>query len=85
MGQESVEALREVEIPAMLREPEPPQGLKDAWKKLGAFKQVFNMPPKEVRKAACQGNRFESSQVDLGNFRFGRLLPVMPVRSSLGG
>ncbi|MGA9854921.1 MAG: 4-hydroxy-3-polyprenylbenzoate decarboxylase [Gammaproteobacteria bacterium] len=69
MGQESVTALREVgQLLAMLREPEPPKGLKDAWEKLGVFKQVFKMPPKEVRKAVCQENRFADSDVDLGTF-----------------
>ncbi len=69
MGQESVAALREVgQLLAMLREPEPPKGLKDAWEKFGVFKQVFKMPPKEVRKAHCQENRFEESDVDLRRF-----------------
>ncbi|MGH8371341.1 MAG: 4-hydroxy-3-polyprenylbenzoate decarboxylase [Gammaproteobacteria bacterium] len=66
MGQESVAALREVgQLLAMLREPEPPKGLKDAWEKLGVFKQVFRMPPKQVGKAACQENRLSGSDVDL--------------------
>ncbi|HEX5339284.1 MAG TPA: UbiD family decarboxylase, partial [Gammaproteobacteria bacterium] len=69
MGQESVEALREVgQLLAMLREPEPPKGLKDAWEKLGVFKQVFRMPPKVVGKAACQENRLQGEEVDLGRF-----------------
>ncbi|HET7650936.1 MAG TPA: 4-hydroxy-3-polyprenylbenzoate decarboxylase [Gammaproteobacteria bacterium] len=67
MGQESVSALREVgELLAMLREPEPPKGLKDAWEKLGVFRQVFRMPPKELGSGACQENRIEGSDVDLG-------------------
>jgi 4-hydroxy-3-polyprenylbenzoate decarboxylase len=52
----------------MLREPEPPRNLKDAWEKLGVFKQVFRMPPKEVRKASCQENRLAGSEVDLNKF-----------------
>ncbi|HEV2211778.1 MAG TPA: UbiD family decarboxylase domain-containing protein, partial [Gammaproteobacteria bacterium] len=66
MGQDSVEALREVgKLLAMLREPEPPKGLKDAWDKLGLFRQVFNMPPKNVGSAPCQQNRLEGGEVDL--------------------
>ena len=35
MGEESVEALREVgKLLAYLKEPDPPRGLKDAWEKL---------------------------------------------------
>ena len=69
MGQDSVEALREVgKLLAMLREPEPPKGLKDAWAKLGVFRQVFNMPPREVSKAPCQENRVEGVAVDLDKF-----------------
>ncbi|HET7395822.1 MAG TPA: 4-hydroxy-3-polyprenylbenzoate decarboxylase [Gammaproteobacteria bacterium] len=69
MGQESVAALREVgQLLAMLREPEPPKGLKDAWEKLGVFKQVFRMPPKQVGKAACQEHRLQGEEVDLGRF-----------------
>ena len=66
MGQDSVEALRAVgELLAMLREPEPPKGLKDAWDKLSLFRQVFNMPPKVVGRAPCQENRVEGEDVDL--------------------
>ena len=44
MGQESVEALREVgKLLAFLKEPEPPKGLKDAWDKLPILKQVLNI------------------------------------------
>ena len=44
MGEESVEALREVgKLLAFLKEPEPPKGLKDAWDKLPVFKQVLNL------------------------------------------
>ncbi len=69
MGRESVEALREVgQLLAMLREPEPPQGLKDAWEKLGVFRQVFRMPPNKVGTAACQQNRLEGEEVDLKKF-----------------
>ncbi len=66
MGEESVEALREVgELLAFLKEPEPPKGLKDAWEKLPVFKQVLNMAPKVVSKAACQKVVLEGNDVDL--------------------
>ena len=66
MGQDSVEALREVgELLAFLKEPEPPKGLKDAWDKLPVFKQVLNMAPKVVSKAACQKVVLEGDDVDL--------------------
>ena len=66
MGQESVNALREVgQLLAMLREPEPPKGWKDAWDKLPLLKQVLNMAPKEVSGAPCQEIVWEGKDVDL--------------------
>jgi len=66
MGEESVEALREVgKLLAYLKEPEPPKGIKDAWNKLPVFKQVLNMSPKMIKKAACQEVVLEGEQVDL--------------------
>ena len=67
MGEDSVEALREIgRLLAMLKEPEPPKGMKDAWDKLPVFKQVLNMAPKVVKKAACQEVVIEGDDVDLG-------------------
>ena len=67
MGEESVEALHEVgKLLAFLKEPEPPKGMKDAWEKLPIFKQVLNMSPKEVNRAACQKVVIEKDDVDLG-------------------
>jgi len=66
MGEESVEALREVgKVLAMLKEPDPPKGMKDAWEKLPVFKQVLNMAPKVIKKAACQTHVIEGDDVDL--------------------
>ena len=66
MGEESVEALREVgKLLAFLKEPEPPKGMKDAWDKLPVFKQVLNMAPKVVKKAPCQAVVLEGDAVDL--------------------
>ena len=55
MGEESVEALREIgKLLAFLKEPEPPKGLRDAWQNTRpVFMQVMNMAPKERRAAPC--------------------------------
>ena len=67
MGEESVDALREVgKLLAFLKEPDPPKGMKDAWQKLPVFKQVLNMAPNVVKKAPCQANIIEGDEVDLG-------------------
>ena len=66
MGQESVEALREVgKLLAYLKEPDPPKGLKDAWSKLPVLKQVLNMAPKVLSSAPCQEIIWEGDDVDL--------------------
>ncbi|NOQ68501.1 MAG: 4-hydroxy-3-polyprenylbenzoate decarboxylase [Gammaproteobacteria bacterium] len=66
MGEDSIEALREVgKLLAFLKEPDPPKGLKDAWEKMPIFKQVLNMAPKEIKKAPCQEIVFEKDDVDL--------------------
>ena len=67
MGENSVEALREVgKLLAFLKEPDPPRGMKDAWQKMPIFKQVLNMAPSVVKKAPCQANVAEGEAVDLG-------------------
>ena len=69
MGQESVEALREVgKLLAYLREPDPPKGLKDTWDKLPILKQVLNMAPKVLTSAPCQDVVWEDKDVDLYKF-----------------
>ncbi len=66
MGQERVEALREVgQLLATLKEPAPPRGLKDAWDKLPLLKQLFSMTPALVSDAACQQVVWEGVDVDL--------------------
>lgn len=71
MGQQDVSALREVgKVLAMLKQPEPPKGMRDAWDKLPIFKQVLNMGPKLVKKAPCQEFVIEGDAVDLN------LLPI---------
>jgi 4-hydroxy-3-polyprenylbenzoate decarboxylase len=68
MGQETVEALRDVgELLAFLKEPEPPKGMRDAWEKLPVFRQVMNMAPRQLSNAPCQEVVQEGDQVDLGS------------------
>src|SRR5438874_5239663 len=67
MGEESVDALREVgKLLAFLKEPEPPKGLKDAWQKTRpVFMQVMHMAPKERSSAPCQEIVWQGTDVDL--------------------
>ncbi|WP_323845896.1 4-hydroxy-3-polyprenylbenzoate decarboxylase [Microbulbifer magnicolonia] len=66
MGRERVSELREVgELLAFLKEPQPPENLRDAWEKLPVFKQVLNMGPKVVKSAPCQQLQLSGDDVDL--------------------
>ncbi|TLX45176.1 4-hydroxy-3-polyprenylbenzoate decarboxylase [Pseudoalteromonas phenolica] len=66
MGQTDVSELREVgKLLAFLKEPEPPKGIKEALGQIPVFKQVLNMPAKEVRKAPCQQVVLTGDDVDL--------------------
>ncbi|EGK69867.1 3-octaprenyl-4-hydroxybenzoate decarboxylase [Methyloversatilis universalis FAM5] len=66
-GDRWAEALRDIgRTLSMLKEPEPPKGLKDAWDKLPMLKQVFSMAPKKVSSAPCQTVVIEGPDVDLG-------------------
>ncbi|MDX1434348.1 MAG: UbiD family decarboxylase, partial [Gammaproteobacteria bacterium] len=66
MGEESVEALREVgRLLAFLREPDPPRGMRDAWRSLPIYKKVLDMAPKTVRSAPCQEIEIGPGEVDL--------------------
>jgi 4-hydroxy-3-polyprenylbenzoate decarboxylase len=67
MGVADVSALREVgRMLALLREPEPPKGLRDLWDKFPIWKQLLNMPPKTVSAAPAQEVVLEGKDVDLG-------------------
>ncbi|MFY9976015.1 MAG: 4-hydroxy-3-polyprenylbenzoate decarboxylase [Chromatiaceae bacterium] len=67
MGEESVAALREVgKLLAFLKEPDPPRGMREAWRTLPIFKKVLDMAPKVRRGAPCQELTFEREEVDLG-------------------
>jgi 4-hydroxy-3-polyprenylbenzoate decarboxylase len=66
MGAESTDALREIgRLLAMLKEPDAPQGMKDAWRKLPLYKKVLDMAPKMVKGAPCQMHVIEGDAVDL--------------------
>jgi 4-hydroxy-3-polyprenylbenzoate decarboxylase len=66
-GDETHRALREIgRLLAMLREPEPPKGLRDLWDKFPVWKQLLNMPPKTVSSAPAQEVVVEGRDVDLG-------------------
>ncbi len=66
MGQDDVSELREVgKLLAFLKEPEPPKGIKEALGQIPVFKQVLNMPAKEVKKAPCQQVILEGDDIDL--------------------
>ncbi|HUF21150.1 MAG TPA: 4-hydroxy-3-polyprenylbenzoate decarboxylase [Burkholderiales bacterium] len=67
MGQESTDQLREVgRLLAFLKEPEPPQGFRDALGKLPLLKQaLWDMVPKSVSGAPCQQQVREGDAVDL--------------------
>jgi 4-hydroxy-3-polyprenylbenzoate decarboxylase len=66
MGEESVAALRDVgRLLAYLKEPDPPRGMKDAWRALPIYKKVLDMAPKTVRSAPCQACVIGADDVDL--------------------
>ena len=66
MGQERVEALRDVgQLLATLKEPAPPRGWKDALEKLPLLKQILSMAPTVVSTAPCQEQVWEGAAVDL--------------------
>jgi len=68
MGEDKVEALREIgKLLAMLKEPSPPKGMKDAWKQLPMFKKVLDMAPKKIKNAPCQQHVIEGDDLDLKN------------------
>jgi len=71
LGLDSTTELRRIgDLLAYLRSPDPPSGLKDAWSKLPALKQVLHMNPKTVHKAAWREITFSGDEVDLN------ILPV---------
>nr|VFK43965.1 MAG: 4-hydroxy-3-polyprenylbenzoate decarboxylase [Candidatus Kentron sp. TC]VFK58890.1 MAG: 4-hydroxy-3-polyprenylbenzoate decarboxylase [Candidatus Kentron sp. TC] len=67
MGADKVESLREIgRLLAHLKEPEPPKGLKDAWKNLPIYRKVLDMAPKMVKNPPCQKVKIEEGKnIDL--------------------
>ena len=66
MGADSLAELRQVgQVLANLKEPEPPRGLKDVGRLVEMAKALWDMKPSVVRKAPCQAEVFEGSEVDL--------------------
>lgn len=69
MGREDISHLREVgELLAFLRHPDPPQNMRDAWRKLPIFRQVMSMAPRLITRAPFDENCLEGSDVDLDLF-----------------
>ena len=67
MGAAEVGELRDVgRVLASLKEPDPPKGMKDAGRLLQMAKALWDMKPATVSRAACQEERLEGSDVDLG-------------------
>ena len=68
MGKKNLAEVRELgQLLAFLKEPQPPQGIKDAWQKLPIFKQLLNMAPKVINSAPCQHHVIENTAVDLSS------------------
>lgn len=66
MGEESLEALREIgKLLAYLKHPEPPEGFKDSLNKLPMLKQVLSMSPKVTSKAPVQEVVLDGDAVNL--------------------
>lgn len=69
MGAESVTALREIgELLAILKEPEPPKGMKDALEKWPVYKNILNMGQKVVKSPPCQQLIREADEIDLNDY-----------------
>jgi 4-hydroxy-3-polyprenylbenzoate decarboxylase len=72
MGHHSAEDLRELgKMLAIMKEPELPKGLTDAFAKIPSLKRLIDSKPRLLDKAPCQDNIIECSDVDLS------ALPIM--------
>ncbi len=66
IGRESVDELREVgRMLAFLKEPQLPRGLKDAFEKFPAWRQVLHARPRVLTTAPCRATQAEGPDVDL--------------------
>ncbi|MFA7522278.1 MAG: 4-hydroxy-3-polyprenylbenzoate decarboxylase [Halothiobacillaceae bacterium] len=69
MGGQGLEDLREIgRLLAFLKEPDPPAGLKEAWRSLPIFKKVLDMAPRQVKKGPVQEVVLEGDEVDLSRW-----------------
>lgn len=69
MGKKDLQDLRELgKLLAFLSAPEPPENLKDAYKKLPIFTQIFKLKPKIISSAPCQEHILVGEEVDLTQF-----------------
>jgi len=68
MGVSATSELRQVgELLARLKEPEPPEGLRDALSKVSLLKAaLWDMAPRRVSSPACQEIVWDGDDVDLG-------------------
>jgi 4-hydroxy-3-polyprenylbenzoate decarboxylase len=69
MGADSVNDLRDIgRLLASLKEPEPPQGLKDAGKLVHMAKALWDMKPTRRRDGPCREVVIEADQIDLATW-----------------
>jgi 4-hydroxy-3-polyprenylbenzoate decarboxylase len=69
MGADSVAELRDIgALLASLKEPEPPQGLRDAGRLLQMAKSLWDMKPQLRRSGPCRDHQFEGEEVDLSRW-----------------
>ena len=67
LGLQAVSELRATgELLAELREPAPPQGVRDLWARRGLLQKLRHMAPVTVRRPPCQDIVREGADVDLG-------------------
>jgi len=72
MGAESPDALRGIgQMLADLKEPQPPEGLRDALGKLPLLRRLLDMQPRRIARPVCREQVISGDAVDLGK------LPVM--------
>ena len=69
MGRDSLAQLSELgELLAYLKEPDPPNGLREAWEKLPLLKRIVSMAPKIIARAPCQEVVLEGEDIDLARY-----------------
>lgn len=74
-----VEKLREIgELLAFLKQPEPPESMKEAWNMLPVIKKVMAMKPKSVSKAPCQEIVLTGEDIDLSKLPIQTCWPGEP-------